>query len=154
AESPTMNPSLSLPRFAALPLALVSVALAGCPDVTEYPGDGGSVKPSDPAKQPGPVGKLKLVQTMVQSDDALVTSMSNFVVSPSDEKIYATSWDGRVITFDRSPADGSLGRMYTTPLYNSTGLEITADGKHLYAVGANSPDQILRLDVDLATGEP
>lgn len=137
-----MDPSIPLTRLAALPLSLLCLALVGCPDITLN------------ASSAGSAGKLSLVQTIVQSDDPLVSEMSSFVMSPSDEKIYATSWHGNLITFNRSSTDGSLGRVYSTPLFNPSGLESTADGKHLYAVGANNPDLLLRLDVDPVTGEP
>src|ERR1700734_2464608 len=102
--------------LAALPLALMAVMLAGCPDT--------SVDVEPPA--PIPVGKLKLVQTIVgspQTDAAVtydpdVSSTRDFVLSPDDQELYITSWQGNLLTFDRSATDGTLARVSTQPLFN------------------------------------
>jgi 6-phosphogluconolactonase (cycloisomerase 2 family) len=138
-----MNPRLRLHPLAAVPAVLIAATLTGCPDTSE-----------DLGTPPRPPGKLTLVQTLVATDDPDVTDLGNFVLSAGDDKIYVTSWHGNVLTFDRSPVDGSLARAYAAPVFNASGLAITSDGAHLYAVGANSPNQLVRLDIDAVTGEP
>jgi WD40 repeat protein len=141
-----MRPSIPLKQLAALPLALMAVVLAGCPDT--------SVNPQ------GPVGMVKLVQTLAASDDADTTldpdatQIRDFVLSFDDEKIYASSFQGAVLTFDRSPLDGSLARSYETPLAYAFGIALTPDGEHLFAEGGASPSDLLVFDVDPVTGEP
>jgi 6-phosphogluconolactonase (cycloisomerase 2 family) len=108
------------------------------------------------------VGKLKLVQTIVgstQTDASItydpdVSSTRDFVLSPDDQELYITSWQGNLLTFDRSATDGTLARVSTQPLFNGFGVAITPDGKHLYAAGANTPNQVQTYDIDPATGEP
>src|SRR5262249_28654804 len=89
-----------------LPAALLAVALTGRPGVTENP---------YPAPQ-GPVGKVKLVQTVLAADDPQIHGFYNFFLSPSGERLYATSWLGGLMTFDRSAEDGSLTRAYIANL--------------------------------------
>jgi hypothetical protein len=137
-----MSSRLPLKPFAALPLALMAVALAGCPDTSET-GAGGS----------SPGGKLTLVQTLVASDDPEITLTRDFVLSPDDKELYAATWNGEILTFDRSPTDGSLTRKYATALSNAFGIVVTPDGRSLYGVGANTAG-LIHFDVDAVTGKP
>jgi 6-phosphogluconolactonase (cycloisomerase 2 family) len=68
--------------------------------------------------------------------------------------MYAASWAGQIISFDRSPLDGSLARAYTSAVYDAYGIAITPDGAHLYATGSNQPSQTVQFDIDPTTGEP
>jgi 6-phosphogluconolactonase (cycloisomerase 2 family) len=142
------TPSIPPTPRAALPLVLVAAMLAGCPDTTESAGAGGGGHPA------GPVGRVKLVQTLVSSDDPDVDLLRDFVVSPNGKKVYVATWNGNVLSFDRSPLDGSLARAYASPVYNASGLALTPDGEHLYATGSNYPFQLVSFDIDPVTGEP
>src|SRR5262245_54749125 len=110
-----MNPLTPPTRFAALPLALAAAALSGCPDTTENAPGGCSL------------GMVRLLQTVGGDQDPQVSSLSEWVVSPDDTKIYAGSWDGNLVTFDRSSVDGSLAYAYASPLHNVSGVTITPD---------------------------
>jgi 6-phosphogluconolactonase (cycloisomerase 2 family) len=157
-----MTPSISVKHLAALsPFALVAALLAGCPDTSvSSTGSGssstaGTSAASSGGGPAGPVGRVKLVQTLGKADDPEVNGPGYFVVSPNGKKVYATSWSGsQVVSFDRSPLDGSLARAYTSPVYNAAGIAITPDGNHLYATGANNPNQTVQFDIDPVTGEP
>jgi 6-phosphogluconolactonase (cycloisomerase 2 family) len=135
-------------QLAALPLVLAAGVLAGCPDTSvSPPGSGGG--------SAGPVGRVKLIQTLVSAADPDADNLNNFVVSPNGKKVYAGSWaGGKVLSFDRSPLDGSLARAYASRVINAYGMAITPDGEHLYATGSNQPNQIVPFDIDAVTGEP
>src|SRR5262249_50234468 len=92
---------------------------------------------------------------LAATDDSDVDFVWDFVLTPDGEKLHACTWHtGQLLTFDRSPLDGSLKRAYDKPLFNAAGIAITPDGARVYASGDNKPWQLVRYDIDSVTGEP
>src|SRR5690242_20024242 len=104
-----MNLHLSSKSLVAVSLALMALTLTGCPDTSLNPprdgGDGGDG---------GPVGRLKVVQTIVGAQDSKVSSVEDLVVGADGKHVYVSAYAaGDLGTFDRRGTDGALTRRYS-----------------------------------------